>query len=232
MKIKDKILWTLGDSFLASEANYISQYKKVWNCDIVKIYAKPGSSLQYLLETILKIKKDIKPHHHLIIGIPGPLRGYYKNNHYCNHELFEASNDIMSDKDLERDHLAIASHVINDIVPTITCDNIKIFTTVENECYNNYEYLPNMYCIREHIVNHIQKKINIKSHKNIFKRNKDREYIEKLINRPPNHIPFEFEKDLSIEIVDHINSTENKIVPIKEFEFDTLKIHQQPAKLL
>ena len=230
--MNDKILWTFGDSFLASEANYISHYKTITDCSKVKIYAKPGSSLQYLLETILKTKKLIRPHHHLLIGIPGPLRGYYKNNHYCNHELFDASNDLMSDKDLERDHLAIASHLINDIIPSIKCDNVKIFTTVENECYNNYEYLPSMYCIREHIVNHIQTKLDIKSSKNIFKRKRDREYIEKLINRPPNHIPFEFEKDLSVEIVEHINSVKDQIVPLKQFEFDTLKIHQQDVKIL
>jgi hypothetical protein len=232
MKIKDKILWTFGDSFLASEANYISHYKKISNCDKVEIYAKPGSSLQYLLETILKTKKLIKPNDHLLIGIPGPLRGYYKNNHYVNYQLFIASNNLMSDKDLERDHLAFASHLINDIITSIKCDNVKIFTTVENECYNNYEYLPSMYCIREHIVNHIQTKLDIKSSKNIFKRKRDREYIEKLINRPPNHIPFEFEEDLSIEIVEHINSTTDIFVPLKQFEFDTIKIHQQDIKVL
>lgn len=225
MMINDKVLWTFGDSFLASEANYISQYRKTFDCDSVKIYAKPGSSLQYLLETILKTKTFIKPYHHLLIGIPGPFRGYYKNNHYCNLELFNAANDLMSIKDLERDHLAIASHIINDIVPSIKCDNVKIFTTVENECYNNYEYLPSMYCIREHIVNHIQTKLNIKS-------DSYREYIEKLINRPPNHIPFEFEKELSIEIVEHINSVKDQIVPLKQYEFDTIKIHQQEIKLL
>lgn len=220
MSVNSNILWTFGDSFVAQDHNYITLYKKKTGCKYVNIQAKPGSSLQYLLERLLNVKSQFNENDHILIGLPGPLRGYYRNKHYCNLELFKAFDFLITEHDLERDHRAIASHIINDIVPNLTCKNIKIFTTVENIFYGEYEYLPMMYCIMDEIVEYIAQveNLNPKSRRieGTYSSNEDRIEIEKKIQRFPNHIPFKYEEYLTVSIAEHIYSSPGIIVPLRK----------------
>lgn len=156
MRNKNK-LWIFGDSFVANNANWVHELAQKCDCKIGSL-GYGGSSVQWLLLELLRLKPLIQPNDRVLIGITNTARFYFKSKHY--HSLWGIEDDLNLEyyltkgyKQIEIDALkdfmkqlydpqqdkvykgAIVSTIVNNIFPEINTKYKQYIFTIKEEEY-------------------------------------------------------------------------------------------------
>jgi len=150
-------LWIFGDSFVANNANWVHELAQKCDCKIASL-GYGGSSVQWLLLELLRLKPLIQPNDRVLIAITNSSRFYFKSKHY--HSLWGLEDELNlkyyidqgykeSEINAVKDYLvqlydyqqdkiykgALVSTIINNIFPEINTEYKQYLFTIDEEEY-------------------------------------------------------------------------------------------------
>lgn len=152
-------LWIFGDSFVANNANWVHELAQKCDCKIGSL-GYGGSSVQWLLLELFRLKPLIQPNDRVLIAITNSARFFLKSKHY--HSLWSIEDELnlkyyldkgykQSEIDAVKAYLtqlyepqqdkiykgALVSTIVNNIFPEINTKFKQYFFTIDEEEYLN-----------------------------------------------------------------------------------------------